>query len=163
MAQIGASYQNAMGIAMPGMLADTSLYNVDGACACDGNIAIGVAVGVTEAQPVDGHKVVALASANVAPYGVVLRSHAHSPKGVYEDGCAVNVVTHGRIWMVCDDATAPGAFGSQVKLAATGHAAKAGTIATGWTYAGGFTKWRDVNIVEVQLIQNAPVPAAAGA
>lgn len=158
---ISASYAVEMGIACPGMLADTSLYNVDGACACDGDIPIGVAVQVTEAQPLDGHKVVKAVAAGTIPYGVTLRTHAMNPAGVYEDGGAVNVVTHGRIWMVCAEATAPGAFGAQVLLAAGGQVSATGAIPTGWTFAGGFTKWKDVNLVEVQLTQSAPVPAAA--
>lgn len=160
---INSSYAVEMGIALPGMLSDTSAYNVDGACACDGDVPVGVAVSVTETFPVDGYKVVKVVADGAVAYGVAMRSHYQSPTGVYESGDAINVVSHGRIWMVCDDTTAPGVFNAPVKLVAgTGHVAAAGTINTGWTFAGGFTKWKDVNLVEVQLTQSAPVPATAG-
>ncbi len=66
-------------VALAGMVSDTSLYNIDGACVVGGAAAIpvGTFVGVTSAQPVDGHKVVGLpvvTGSAVKPYGVVVKS-----------------------------------------------------------------------------------------
>lgn len=154
---ISASFTaNPRAVAYPGMRSDASLKNVDGACAADGVIAVGIAVTVTSAQPVDGHKVVKPIAADQVAYGVVQHSHAYSPEFKYEDGSAINIMTHGRIWMATDDTTAP-TFGKYVKLAAGGKVAAAGAIATNWTYAGGFAKnpLGAGNMVEVQVLQSS--------
>ena len=141
-------------IATAGMISDTSLYNVDGACVVDdvAPIAVGYAVGVTEAQPVDGHKVVAIGG---VPYGVVVRSHYETPEGFANPQEAVNVLTHGRIWMQTGLADRP-AFGSAVTIGADGTPAAAGT-ATAWKYAGGFVPASNGNLalIEVQVLQSS--------
>lgn len=146
-------------VALAGMVSDTSLYNIDGACVVGGIAAIpvGVAVGVTEAQTVDGHKVVALGATAANVLGVVVRSHYETPDGTARAQEAVNVMTHGRIWMRTADAAAP-TFGAEVTVtAATGFAAATGGIATGWTFAGGFiaaaSNPEGVALVEVQVKQ----------
>lgn len=160
---IPATYSARRAVALPGQISDTSLYNVDGACAASGDIVVGRAVRVTSAQPVDGHKVVAAPGADGAVYGVAVISHAYAPEGKYDDGSAINVLTHGRVWVECMDSTAPTTFGAAINFNADGRAQAAGAINSGWTFAGGFTKVGGVNIIEVQLTQSAPVPAAAGA
>lgn len=169
-------------VALAGMVADTSLYNIDGACVVGGTAAIpvGTVVGVTSAQPVDGHKVVGLPAVTgtpVKPYGVVVKSHYETPDGTARVNEAVNVMTHGRIWVRTTLAAAP-AFGSKVFVNSSGFVAaeSAGTTwETGFTFAGGYASAYDNNgsnpikqgesydgaIVEVQLIQSADSTVAA--
>lgn len=169
-------------VALAGMVADTSLYNIDGACVVGGTAAIpvGTFVGVTTAQPVDGHKVVdlpAVTGTPVKPYGVVVKSHYETPDGTARVNEAVNVMTHGRIWVRTTLAAAP-AFGSKVFVNASGIvvAEAAGTTwETGFTFAGGYAsayanngsdpikqgESYDGAIVEVQLIQSADSTVAA--
>lgn len=131
-------------VALAGMVADTSLYNIDGACVVGGAapIAVGTAVSVTSAQPIDGHKVVAAANeafgaeTGKGALGVVVRSHYETPDGVARVNEAVNVMTAGRIWMRTTLAAAP-TFGAPVLINAQGVVATGG-VATGWTFAGGF-------------------------
>ena len=145
-------------IALAGMISDTSLYNVDGACAVGGVAAIpaGTAVLVSTAEPVDGHKIVAATgiTANTA-YGVVVRSHYETPDGSARPLEAVNVLSAGRIWMRSDLEAAP-AFGSAVSVTEAGIASSTG-VATGWSYAGGFVAAAanpdGVALVEVQVKQ----------
>lgn len=164
-------------VALAGMVSDTSLYNIDGACVVGGAapIPVGTFVGVTSAQPVDGHKVVGLpvvTSSAVKPYGVVVKSHYETPDGTARVNEAVNVMTHGRIWVRTTLAAAP-AFGDKVYVNASGVvAAKAAatTWETGFTFAGGYIKNKgtdpqdtsvDGALVEVQLIQSADSTVAA--
>lgn len=150
-------------VALAGMVSDTSLYNIDGACVVGGAdpINVGVAVKVTPEPLIDGHKVVSAAgiAANQA-VGVVVRSHYETPDGTAKAQEAVNVMTAGRIWMRTTLESAP-AFGAPVLVSATGVVDAAG-VATGWTFAGGFipntgTKPQDLSVdgalVEVQVKQ----------
>lgn len=173
-------------VALAGMISDTSLYNIDGACVVGGAapIPVGTFVGVTSAQPVDGHKVVGLPAVigtPVKPYGVVVRSHYETPDGTARVNEAVNVMTHGRIWVRTTLAAAP-AFGSKVFVNASGvvaaeapAAAAATTWETGFTFTGGYAsayanngsdpikqgESYDGAIVEVQLTQSADSTVAA--
>lgn len=127
-------------VALAGMVSDTSLYNIDGACVVGGAapIPVGTVVGVTSAQPIDGHKVVAatgITADNVL--GVVVRSHYETPDGTARVNEAVNVMTAGRIWVRTTLAAAP-TFGAPVLVSATGLVEEAGAVATGWSFAGGF-------------------------
>lgn len=155
-------------VALAGMVSDTSLYNIDGACVVGGSdpINVGVAVSVTTEPAIDGHKIVT--AANVAydpatgtgPLGVVVRSHYETPDGVARAQEAVNVMTAGRIWMRTTLTAAP-TFGAPVLVNAEGVVADAG-VATGWSFAGGFipntgTKPQELSVdgalVEVQVKQ----------
>lgn len=165
-------------VALAGMVADTSLYNIDGACVVGGTadtrIPVGTFVGVSSAQEVDGHKVVALPAVTgtaIKPYGVVVRSHYETPDGQARGLEAVNVMTNGRIWVRTTLTSAP-AFGSNVYVNASGVVATkvaATTWDTGYKFAGGFLSGfvsngkdpikqgesYDGALVEVQLIQSA--------
>lgn len=157
-------------VALAGMISDTSLYNIDGACVVGGEAAIpvGTFVGVTSAQPVDGHKVVglpAVTSSPVKPYGVVVKSHYETPDCTARVNEAVNVMTHGRIWVRTTLAAAPD-FGSKVFVNESGVVAEAATTTweTGFTFSGGYIANTgkdpqnlsvDGALVEVQLIQSA--------
>ena len=148
-------------VALAGMISDTSLYNIDGACVVGGKAPIpsGTVVKFTTAQPVDGHKTVeatGLTAGNTL--GVVVRSHYQTPDGTARVNEAVNVMTHGRIWVRTDISVATDVvFGAPVKVSATGIVQKEGTVETGWTFAGGFipsTKPADADgLVEVQVKQ----------
>ena len=71
--------------------------------------------------------------------GVVVRSHYETPDGAARVKEAVNVMTHGRIWVRTDISVATDVvFGAPVKVSATGIVQKAGTVDTGWTFAGGY-------------------------
>ncbi|HCL7432500.1 TPA: hypothetical protein N2X82_002404 [Escherichia coli] len=148
-------------VALAGMISDTSLYNIDGACVVGGAAPIpaGTVVKFTTAQPVDGHKIVE-ASGLVAgnALGVVVRSNYETPDGTARVNEAVNVMTTGRIWVRTDISLATDVvFGAPVKVSATGIVQKEGTVETSWTFAGGFipsTKPADVDgLVEVQVKQ----------
>lgn len=155
---IGASYQKDMAIALPGMVADTSRYNIDGACVLSGdvNIPVGVAVQIDNVQAVDGHKVMKPMAASGVPYGVAIRSHFQTVNKngqmEYEAGGGLNVMTSGRVWVISKDTTAP-TFGGAVKFDVDGKQKADGAIETKWTYAGGFTKFGDIQLVEIQLHQ----------
>ena len=153
-------------VALAGMISDTSLYNIDGACVVGGATAIpvGTVVKFSTAQPVDGHKIVeatGLTTGNAL--GVVVRSHYETPDGTVRVNEAVNVMTHGRIW-VRSSLASPPTFGAPVLVSATGLVEDSGAVATDWTFAGGYisnTKTADGNqnlsvdgaLVEVQVKQ----------
>ena len=129
-------------VALAGMISDTSLYNIDGACVVGGATAIpvGTVVKFTTAQPVDGHKIVeasGLVTGNAL--GVVVRSHYETPDGTARVNEAVNVMTAGRIWVRSSLTSAP-TFGAPVLVSATGLVEDSGAVATDWTFAGGYIK-----------------------
>lgn len=129
-------------VALAGMISDTSLYNIDGACVVGGATAIpaGTVVKFTTAQSVDGHKIVeatGLTTGNAL--GVVVRSHYETPDGTARVNEAVNVMTHGRIWVRSSLTSAP-TFGAPVLVSATGLVEDSGAVATDWTFAGGYIK-----------------------
>ncbi|CAA8012755.1 Hypothetical protein MEKHABCJ_00039 [Klebsiella phage vB_KpnS_2811] len=165
MAQIPASYSRKRDIAVPGQIADTSLYNIDGTCVAEGDIKTGVLVASTGVVS-NGHKVVkpATAASDVI-VGIAQFSQAYAPEGKYDDESAVNVMTHGRIWAIADATVteADCAFGSFVTFTATGTVAKgdAGVIKTGYKHTGEYTKNADGTVlVKVQVLQGAVAPAA---
>lgn len=147
--------------ATAGMVGDTSLYNIDGTCVTKSGFTkgVGFAVGIEKgadtvgaAASVDGYKVLTLPALDNV-YGVLVRSHYESPRGVYGGAAAsqfdydiANVMTHGRIWMVTGLTTAPVA-GSAVTLGSDGSATSGGTITTGWTFTGGY---QAINAAEAQ-------------
>ena len=156
--------------ALAGMVSDTSLYNIDGACVLggDANVQVGQAVGVSAIEVTGGnesgagHKTVVgsgVTTANV--YGVAVRSHYEAVDGFYRPQEAINVMTAGRIWMKTTLASAP-AIGSEITVDATGIVVDTGAVATGWTFAGGFIGSTTVNgqaapydgaLIEVQVKQ----------
>ena len=151
-------------VALAGMVSDTSLYNIDGACVVGGAapIPVGTVVKFTTAQPVDGHKIVeatGLTTGNAL--GVVVRSHYETPDGTARVNEAVNVMTAGRIWVRSSLTSAP-TFGAPVLVSATGLVEDSGAVATDWTFAGGYIKNtgtdpQDISVdgalVEVQVKQ----------
>lgn len=154
-------------VALAGMISDTSLYNIDGACVVGGTAPIpaGTVVKFTTAQSVDGHKLVEATGLTAGKaLGVVVRSHYETPDGTARVNEAVNVMTAGRIWVRTDISLASDVvFGAPVKVSETGIVQKTGTVETGWTFAGGFipnTKTADGDqnlsvdgLVEVQVKQ----------
>lgn len=169
MSLIRASYTVNRGQAYAGQIADTSLYNIDGTCAYNdeatANLPIGVLVSATGAV-VDGHKVVATGNAaGQTPLGIAVMSHAYSPTGEYEPGRAVNVMTHGRVWVLALVATADAdlAFDKFISFNAAGIVATDGAVKTGWKSTGEILPSEDsrYKLVKVQVLQSAVAPAAA--
>ena len=158
-------------VALAGMVSDTSLYNIDGACVVGGAAPIpaGTVVKFATAQSVDGHKIVEATSLTAGDaLGVVVRSHYETPDGTARVNEAVNVMTHGRIWVRSRLTSAP-TLGQPVKVSATGLVEDSGAIDTGWTFAGGYIKNTGKNpqdlsvdgaLVEVQLTQSAKSTSA---
>ena len=129
-------------VALAGMVSDTSLYNIDGACVVGGSdaIPVGTVVKFTTAQTVDGYKIVEASGITAGnSLGVVVRSHYETPDGTARVNEAVNVMTHGRIWVRSSLTSAP-TFGAPVLVSATGLVEDSGAVDTGWTFAGGYIK-----------------------
>lgn len=159
MALIKASYTVNRSKAYAGQLADTSLYNVDGACAAAKSVKVGVVVALDPTgKVVDGHKVVTDTISAEAPnlVGVAIMSHAYSPAGVYDEGSAINVLTNGRAWVLCakDLPEANKEFNKQVFLTTSGTVAATG-IGTVYTTTGEWLKTDDENfdIIKIQVTQ----------
>lgn len=153
---IPATYRVEMSRALPGQVADTSAYNIDGACVLDGdvNVLVGVAVqhGGVDAM---GNKLIKPMTSDGTAYGVAIRSHfqttSASGRMIYEAGGGINVMTEGRVWMVAKDETAP-AYQTAIKLTENGEVDTAnGTVETKWVATGDFTEFQDLKLVEVKL------------
>lgn len=167
MATIGATYHEHMARALPGQWGDTSKYNIDGACVVGksdggdvgdiyvGDIYVGAAVqhGGVDAM---GNKLIKPMAVSGKAYGVAIRSHfqtvSKNGRMVYENGGGINVMTEGRVWMLCDkgEKTAP-TFGAAVKLDENGFVKNEGSINTTWTFTGDYTAFGDLQLVEVQV------------
>ena len=129
-------------VALAGMVSDTSLYNIDGACVVGGAapIPVGTVVKFTTSQPVDGHKIVEATGLTTGnSLGVIVRSHYETPDGTARVNEAVNVMTAGRIWVRSSLTSAP-TFGAPVLVSAAGLVEDSGAVETGWTFAGGYIK-----------------------
>lgn len=167
---IQASYSVRRKRAIAGQIADTSLYNIDGACAAAGDVVVGrfVALDTTAAlqDPEGRYKVVnSTVAADSKVVGVAIVSHAYAPEGVYRDGVAINVMTHGRVWVEVPAATtaAQVAFGNKVGVSATGSAVvSGGVVTTNHTFTGELVEITDdaVKLAKIQLTQDAGVQAA---
>ena len=157
---IPAYYQKNMARALPGQVSDTSAYNIDSACVLNTEngktIFVGVAVKHGGVDPMGNKIMKPLTGAGEVAYGVAIRSHfqTENEKGrmVYVDGGGINVMTEGRVWMITKDAAAP-QYDTPIKIeAATGFVdTAAGEIETDWVATGDFTKFQDLNLVEVKL------------
>lgn len=165
MSLIRASYTVHRGQAYAGQIADTSLYNIDGACVSQGKIPVGKLVCVEQVQSVEGHKVVSVAKDATKPLlGIATMSHAYSPTGEYEDAIAVNVMTHGRVWAIVKAAgftDADGAFDKLVSFNADGIIEKGGAIKTGYKFTGEVlpTDNPAYKIAKIQVLQSIAAPA----
>lgn len=153
---IPATYRVEMSRALPGQVADTSAYNIDGACVLDGdvNVLVGVAVqhGGVDAM---GNKLIKPMALDGSAYGVAIRSHFQTTSAngrmIYEAGGGINVMTEGRVWMVAKDETAP-AYQTAIKLTENGEVDTVnGTVETKWVATGDFTEFQDLKLVEVKL------------
>jgi hypothetical protein len=168
---INASYSVRRKKAIAGQIADTSLYNIDGACAAAGNVPVGrfVALNADAAvqDPEGKYKPVSAATpAGSTVVGVAIVSAAQAPEGVYEDGYAVNVMTHGRVFVeVPATATlANVALGNKVGIDATGKVVLTGAVVTtNHTFTGELVESQDdaIKLAKIQLVQNAGVVASA--
>lgn len=161
-----ADYGNLMGMACPGALGDTSLYNIDGRCFTasdhDGGIIAGKVV--TVKATVDRYKEISdVFNAKTLAYGVAFRSNFNTnvdDEGYqnYLPGEPINVVSHGRVWCLSQTMDQQPSFGQVVRVGPDGFLVKTGGFEIGgWHYTGGWQKWNNLfYIVEVQVIQSAP-------
>jgi hypothetical protein len=157
--------------ATAGMLSDTSLYNIDGACVM-GTVAAPVQVGsfvsvtrdTAPAGVIGGsgqYKVLAAAATEAAAYGVLVRSSYESETGAYVSQSPANVLSAGRIWARATAAvTAATVIGAAVTIVngeVTALGAAAATAGTRITFAGGYIPAAEspdgVPLVEVQVRQ----------
>lgn len=141
-----------------GRLADTSDYNIDGACVAGEELEFGQAVYVDSI--VDGMKVIRALTGDKVPYGITFFSHFEQVNGKIPEGEVVNVVSHGRIWTRSALDTAPALF-SKLKFNESGQVDGAGSFATNWTFAGGLVRAGELHAIEVQVLQNANVVSVA--
>lgn len=163
-----SDYGVIMGVQCPGSLGDSSRYNIDGCCFVSPeteSIICGKFVTVKRIE--DGYKEISdKFSVRDLPYGVALRTHMNTAVDdegymVYPTSEPINVISHGRAWVLTQDIDQAPTFGTPAKHAIDGFASKDGTEISGWHYTGGWQKWNGLfYIVEVQLIQNAPHIAA---
>lgn len=166
---ITSDYGGIIGCACPGALADSSEYNIDGACFVEDrkqsphDILCGQIVRVN--RIVDGHhKEISCEfkepNYDVA-YGVALNSHYDTHLNdvgmrAYNSGDPISVVTHGRVWTLSKSIQqAPTPF-AHVYIGEDGLASlQSDEEASGWRYTGGFVRWNEVYyLVEIQLIQS---------
>lgn len=165
MSLIKASYTVHRAKSYAGMIADTSLYNIDGTCVADIDTPIARLLAVKDVQPIEGHKVVVVAKdASLPIIGVGIMSHAYSPAGVYEAGIAVNVMTHGRVWVPvvkAGFAVEDAAFDKLVSFNADGVVAKGGAVKTSYKFTGEYHKSDDptYDLVKIQVLQSVSAPA----
>lgn len=166
MSLIKASYTAHRSKAYAGQIADTSLYNVDGACVAGEKLSVGRLISVLAVQAIEGHKVVQVAKDNALPLlGISVMSHAYSPEGFYEEGIATNVITHGRVWVPIVKAglvDADVAFDKVVSFNSDGVAAKGGAVKTGYKFTGERLPSDNplYDLVKIQVLQSIAVPTA---
>lgn len=158
-----SDYGSLINPAMPGVIADTGDYNVDGSCFNGANkiATCGKFAWCNFVQ--DGqYKEIFTEFSQMAhvPHGIVLRSQYCTNVDTnvligYAPGEPVNLLTHGRAWVLSQNIDTPPEPYSQVHFSMNGMASKGGSIAAGWLYTGGWMKWDSQHfIVEVQVIQS---------
>lgn len=153
-----------LGVARLGMLADTSDYNIDGACVVAPGQKVYFGTPVAVVGIVDGVKLVKTIGGSDIPYGIAFVSNYCEQKydtnadyTYLNEGEPVSIVTHGRIWSLGAKAVTL-AFGDKVKASALiGIIADSG-YQTGWPFAGGRVPYNsDTDLIEVQVLQNANI------
>lgn len=165
-----SDYGGTIGSACPGALADSSTYNIDGACfvkwdneRISGPILCGQIVkvsGIFEGV----YKEISSSFTNPdydIAYGVALSNSIDTyvnDEGMraYESASPISVVTHGRVWVLSEAIQSAPSPLAHVFISQSGFAALAGDEeASGWRYTGGFMRWNErFYLVEIQLIQN---------
>lgn len=162
-----ADYGNErLGPACLGMLADTSEYNIDGACVVADGEKVYAGTAVSVVGIVDGMKIIKTIGANEVPHGIALRDPLGGFLKVtsdtedyphYEAGDVCSMVTHGRVWSVCTKDYS-GQFGDKAKISAFVGLISNDGVETGWPLAGGRISYNtDVDLIEVQVLQNANI------
>lgn len=159
-----ADYANIIGVQAPGVLGDSSLYNIDGCCfTSDEHDGVLVGKIVTVKSITDGYKEISdVFSANTLAYGVAFRTHINTNMDdegymVYLPGDPINVISKGRAWVLSQTVNMQPNFGDPVKVGTDGFAVKDGFEIAGWHYTGGWQKWNSLfYIVEIQINQSAP-------
>lgn len=159
-----------MAIAHLGMIADTSLRQVDGATAAADQVLVGRPVIVTRN---DNHTKVTrhMASGDLTALsgkliGVTMHSHWANVQGFYAKGDAVNVIRVGRVWAITNMNAAPVA-GTVAQVAIVDGSPvftnTGGTAIPGWQFSGEyFVDPQGNKIAEVELTI-PQIAAASGA
>lgn len=166
------SYTDRMPVAQAGMIADTSLRQVDGATAALNRIYAGrpvvIVAGDNNTKSVRGMTSADLTALAGKGVGIAVFSHWACYRGYYDVGDAVNVMRVGRIWAITNLSSAPG-FGDPVSVLMGTNPAEAlvsntgGTAIPGWSFTGSFETQPDgSHIAEVELTiqQIAAAPAS---
>lgn len=161
-----ADYGNLLGMACPGSLGDSSLYNIDGRCFTASDHESGIIAGkvVTVKSTVDRYKEISdVFNVKTLAYGVAFRSNFNTnvdDEGYqnYLPGDPISVVSNGRVWCLSQTMDQQPSFGQAVRVGPDGFLVKSGGFEIGgWHYTGGWQKWNGLfYIVEVQVIQSAP-------
>lgn len=159
-----SDYGAIIGVQCPGTLGDSSAYNIDGRCFVSSDSeSILCGKFVTVKGIVEGYKEITdKFGVGSVPYGVALRTHMNTfvdDEGymAYESADPINVISHGRAWVLSQDIESSPTFGTLARCAKDGFASLTGEEIAGWHYTGGWQKFSDLfYIVEVQLIQSAP-------
>lgn len=160
-----ADYGNLMGAQCPGSLGDSSEYNIDGACfVADETESIICGKIVTVRGMYEGQykEISDRFTAQSFAYGVAMRSHMETfvdDEGymAYRSGDPINVISHGRAWVLTENIDEQPTFGQPVRVGTDGFAHAGGFEIPGWIYTGGWRKWNSLfYIVEIQIIQSAP-------
>ena len=145
-----------------GMLADTSDYNIDGACVVAPGRRAYFGTAVSVVGIVDGVKLVATVQDGELPFGVAMNTALtprlfsdDAPDYPYvEEGEPISVVSHGRIWCVTSQTYDPQPM-EKLKIG-NGFISPNGSYSSGWVFAGGkFNFNSESNLIEVQVLQNS--------
>lgn len=147
-----------------GMLADTSDYNIDGACVVAPGRKAYFGTPVAVIGIVEGVKLVATMQDGEIPYGVAMSTALTSRKvdtgaddyPYAEEGEPISIVSHGRIWCIADEDYAPAPM-EKLKIGG-GSIKSTASYVSGWSFAGGVVKFgTGANLLEVQVLQNADI------
>lgn len=161
-----SDYGNLMGVALPGTLGDSSAYNIDGACYVSHEVET-LLCGkiVTVKSNAGGYREISdkFNYGFEHPYGVALRSQYDAAVNgdgymAYSSGDPVNVISHGRAWVLTQTIQEAPQPLSDVYVTTDGMASNLDSdkIAYGWTFTGGWQKFNGVFwIVEIQLKQSS--------
>lgn len=160
-----------MPIAHLGMIADTSLRQVDGATAAADRVNVGRPVLITKN---DSHSKVVrhvatgdLANLSGKLLGVTMHSHWANVLGYYAKGDAVNAMRVGRVWGITNLSAAPAA-GAPIHIVMVDgdpqFSNTGGTAIPGWQFSGEYFVQADgIKIAELELTIPQIAAPASGA
>ncbi|AGF87855.1 HtjA [Salmonella phage FSL SP-126] len=145
-----SDYGSIIGIVENGCLVDSSLYNIDGSPVMDVSAVIGKAVCVDRISC--GYKIISHNfNENSKHYGIVTRDYMDFCKEYYDAGDPVNVITHGRIWVITQDEQDIPSYKDPVFVKDNGSISTSG-FPTSWFFTGEYVRYSQGYILlSVQL------------